>query len=105
MDGPVRIIPYIDRVVTLHPVQDVSKRRIKEKHLTIGRESGIAALYPTSKPAEFSWPQIVEYWPVRKLAHGRRVGISDTIAVSGRFGKQFSEVPVFPEMWRKKQLI
>jgi hypothetical protein len=26
MEGPIRLIPYIDQVVTLHPIQDTSKR-------------------------------------------------------------------------------
>ncbi|MGA9719697.1 MAG: glycosylhydrolase-like jelly roll fold domain-containing protein, partial [Acidobacteriaceae bacterium] len=31
MEGPVRIIPYIDEVMALHPVQDMSKRIVLEK--------------------------------------------------------------------------
>jgi hypothetical protein len=32
MEGPVRIIPYMDQIVTLHPVQDVSKQRVLKEH-------------------------------------------------------------------------
>lgn len=31
MEGPVRLIPYIDQVVTLHPAQEESKRGVPEK--------------------------------------------------------------------------
>ncbi|MEA2262163.1 MAG: hypothetical protein QOJ51_4988 [Acidobacteriaceae bacterium] len=32
LEGPVRIIPYIDQGVTLHPVKELSKRRVLEGH-------------------------------------------------------------------------
>ena len=31
MEGPVRLIPYVDQVVTLHPVQEESKREAEER--------------------------------------------------------------------------
>jgi hypothetical protein len=31
MEGPVQVIPYIDQVLTLHPIQDNSKRQVARK--------------------------------------------------------------------------
>jgi hypothetical protein len=31
MEGPVQVIPYIDRVLTLHPIQNGSKRQVAQK--------------------------------------------------------------------------
>jgi hypothetical protein len=31
MEGPVQVIPYIDRALTLHPAQDNGKRRVAQK--------------------------------------------------------------------------
>jgi hypothetical protein len=31
MEGPVRLIPYVDEVITLHPTRESSKQRVEEK--------------------------------------------------------------------------